>query len=101
MIAGRFGRIRPLKFLCHPPWPPSSVVAPRLRSPGSIGEEKTPDYDPSRFYPARLGQVLHGRYQLATKLGFGASSTVWLARDLKRLSFFYFAFLLILCKNKN
>lgn len=85
MIAARFGRIRLPKFLYHDPWPPSSVVAPQWRSPGPIEEEKTPDYDASRFYPARLGQVLGGRYQLATKLGFGANSTVWLARELNRL----------------
>ncbi|GES61291.1 kinase-like protein [Aspergillus terreus] len=47
-----------------------------------IKEERTPYYDPARFYPARLGDVLNGHYQLATKLGYGSSSTVWLARDL-------------------
>ncbi|CAH0025935.1 unnamed protein product [Clonostachys rhizophaga] len=50
-------------------------------------EEKTPDYHPDRFYPARLGQILNQRYQLVTKLGFGANSTVWLARDLHRSVF--------------
>jgi hypothetical protein len=28
--------------------------------------------------------VLKGRYQLATKLGYGSSSTIWLARDLNQ-----------------
>ncbi|PFH51083.1 hypothetical protein AMATHDRAFT_75166 [Amanita thiersii Skay4041] len=48
----------------------------------TLEEEKTPYYDPRYFYPARLGDVLHGRYQIVTKIGFGTGSTVWLARDL-------------------
>lgn len=41
-----------------------------------------PGYHPDRFYPITIGQVLNERYQVATKLGFGAGSTVWLCRDL-------------------
>ena len=36
-----------------------------------------------RYYPARIGDVLSSRYQVVGKLGFGNSSTVWLARDLQ------------------
>ncbi|KAG2417845.1 hypothetical protein HFD88_000944 [Aspergillus terreus] len=68
--------------LRHRPWPPSTVAAPRLPINEPIEEERTPYYDPARFYPARLGDVLNGRYQLATKFGYCSSSTVWLARDL-------------------
>jgi serine/threonine-protein kinase SRPK3 len=50
----------------------------------AVEEERTPYYDPARFFPARLGNVLKGRYQLATKLGYGSSSTIWLARDLNQ-----------------
>jgi len=46
-------------------------------------EELFPDYMPSRYYPVRIGEVLRDRYQIVGKLGFGASSTVWLARDLE------------------
>lgn len=53
----------------------------------AVEEELTPYYDPTRFYPARLGNVLNGRYQLATKLGYGSSSTIWLARDLNQFVF--------------
>jgi hypothetical protein len=35
---------------------------------------------PPRFYPARLGEVFQNRYQIMAKLGFGTSSTSWLAR---------------------
>lgn len=78
-------RIWPLKALCRPPWPSSPAIAPHLSTSQLIEEEKTPYYRPDRFYPARLGEILGGRYQLATKLGYGSSSTVWLARDLHRL----------------
>lgn len=47
-----------------------------------IEEELFPDYLASRYYPVRIGEILKNRYQIVGKLGFGASSTVWLARDL-------------------
>ncbi|PYI03624.1 kinase-like protein [Aspergillus sclerotiicarbonarius CBS 121057] len=68
--------------LKHRPWPLSAAVAPKLPVNEAIEEERTPYYDPARFYPAHLGEVLKDRYQLATKLGYGSSSTIWLARDL-------------------
>jgi len=34
-----------------------------------------------RFHPITIGDHLHGRYRIVHKLGFGAYSTVWLARD--------------------
>ncbi|KAK7577697.1 hypothetical protein V3481_016239 [Fusarium oxysporum f. sp. vasinfectum] len=70
--------------LYHQPWPPCAIPAARLDLTCPVEEEKTPDYSPERFYPIRLGQLLNGRYQVATKLGYGANSTVWLARDLNR-----------------
>lgn len=49
-----------------------------------VAEETSPLYDPKTFYPASIGETLNDRYQIATKLGHGASSTVWLARDLNQ-----------------
>ncbi|KAK4450275.1 kinase-like protein [Podospora aff. communis PSN243] len=42
-------------------------------------------YVPGRgsFYPVHLGDILNGRYSVFRKLGAGAQSTVWLARDTK------------------
>ncbi|KAI1045016.1 hypothetical protein LB505_013350, partial [Fusarium chuoi] len=74
----------PFMALYHQPWPPCAVPAAPLDLTCPIEEEKTPNYSPERFYPIRLGQLLNGRYQVATKLGYGANSTVWLARDLNR-----------------
>ncbi|CAG7563069.1 unnamed protein product [Fusarium equiseti] len=66
-------------------WKPltfSSTRYPRIPSNPEIEEELIPGYVASRYYPVRIGQVLHNRYQVVGKLGFGTSSTVWLARDL-------------------
>lgn len=48
-----------------------------------IEEEELPEYDPDHFYPVRLGEIFDGRFQTVTKLGYGSSSTIWLARDLQ------------------
>ncbi|KAG5985926.1 hypothetical protein E4U52_000778 [Claviceps spartinae] len=45
-------------------------------------EETIPGYKSSDYYPVRIGEVFHDRYQAVGKLGFGRTSTVWLARDL-------------------
>ena len=47
-----------------------------------VEEEKFEWYSPTRFYPARIGQVFESRYQVVSKVGYGTSSTVWLGRDL-------------------
>lgn len=46
-------------------------------------EEGLPEYNPNHFYPVRLGEVFNDRYQTMSKLGYGSSSTIWLARDLR------------------
>ena len=81
MLARDLG-IRPFALLRRQPWPESSAIASRLESSQPIEEENSPYYHPGCFYPAQLGEVLGGRYQIATKLGYGSGSTVWLARDL-------------------
>ncbi|KAH7049463.1 kinase-like domain-containing protein [Macrophomina phaseolina] len=48
-----------------------------------VEEETLPDYVASRYYPVRIGEIFRDRYQVVGKLGFGATSTVWLARDLR------------------
>jgi hypothetical protein len=56
-----------------PPLPPGILV----------DEEISPVYDSKYFYPAKPGEVLANRYQTLVKVGWGVSSTVWLARDLQ------------------
>ncbi|KAK7409376.1 hypothetical protein QQX98_008438 [Neonectria punicea] len=43
-------------------------------------EENCHNYNPKAFYPARIGGLLNGKYELISKLGWGSGSTVWLAR---------------------
>ncbi|KAH8690747.1 kinase-like domain-containing protein [Talaromyces proteolyticus] len=45
-----------------------------------IKEETIPDYYATRYYPTQIGETFKNRYQVVRKLGFGASSTVWLKR---------------------
>ncbi|KAK2796375.1 hypothetical protein FQN50_009591 [Emmonsiellopsis sp. PD_5] len=56
-----------------------------LSPPGIlIDEELSPVYNSKHFYPAKPGEVLANRYQTVAKVGWGLSSTVWLAHDLQR-----------------
>jgi len=49
-----------------------------------LEEERKDDYNPKHFYPVKLGEVFAEAYQVITKLGYGGSSTVWLAKDIRR-----------------
>ncbi|PFH48018.1 hypothetical protein AMATHDRAFT_76928 [Amanita thiersii Skay4041] len=71
-----------LRPLCHEPRPQSTAVSPIINGDKLLEEERMPFYHPRHFYPVRLGDILNERYQIATKIGFGTYSTVWLARDL-------------------
>ncbi|KAI5459396.1 putative serine/threonine-protein kinase [Mariannaea sp. PMI_226] len=46
-----------------------------------VDEENAPRYDPEAFYPANPGDVLNDKFELLAKLGWGTSSTVWLAHN--------------------
>ncbi|KAI0115653.1 kinase-like protein [Nemania sp. FL0031] len=60
----------------------------KLIDPATKFEEETlPFYRKEEYYPMRIGQVLHDHYQVVSKLGFGTTSTVWLARDVRDQSF--------------
>ncbi|KAE8165465.1 U4/U6 small nuclear ribonucleo protein PRP4 [Aspergillus tamarii] len=47
-----------------------------------IEEETLPTYQPEKYYPTQIGEVLDNRYQVLAKLGYGVTSTVWFGRDL-------------------
>lgn len=69
-----------------------SVANPRLPNPSFeridsshvVVEETLSGYRSRHFYPLRLEDVLHDRYKIIGKLGFGSASTVWLCRDLQK-----------------
>lgn len=41
-------------------------------------------YRPGGYHPVAIGEVLHERYQIVHKLGFGSYSTIWLAKDTRQ-----------------
>ncbi|KKA20009.1 hypothetical protein T310_6007 [Rasamsonia emersonii CBS 393.64] len=45
------------------------------------GVERLERYRPGGYHPVVIGGCLHDRYRIVHKLGFGAYSTTWLARD--------------------
>jgi len=66
---------------------------PQLRFPSAgfdvvgdailLEEEQLDEFKRDVYYPVNIGDVFASKYQVVGKLGFGVSSTVWLARDLK------------------
>ena len=51
--------------------------------PEVLDEERFEHFKQGKYYPANIGDVLSSKYQIVGKLGFGTTSTVWLARDLE------------------
>ncbi|PYH33037.1 kinase-like protein [Aspergillus neoniger CBS 115656] len=45
--------------------------------------EKFERYRPGGYHPTTIGEWLNDRYRIVHKLGFGAYSTIWMARDQK------------------
>ncbi|KAE8149113.1 kinase-like protein [Aspergillus avenaceus] len=60
-----------------------SAIAHIIPAETPIEEETLPHYKAAHYYPVRIGDVYHARYQVAGKLGYGAYSTSWLCRDLQ------------------
>ena len=46
-----------------------------------IEEQTLPLYHQKRYYPVKFGDFFKTQYRIIAKLGYGAHSTVWLARD--------------------
>lgn len=69
-----------------PPTPPSKAPDYEDRRFKNITSpcEWVEDYHPGGYHPVHLGDVFNnGQFKVIRKLGDGAYSTVWLARDLK------------------
>ena len=68
------------------PWPVFRrvyTIAARRYIPSRLYNiEDVEDYEPGGYHPISIGDTFdQGRYRILHKLGFGGSSTVWLARD--------------------
>lgn len=69
----------------RPPSPPrvfANTNFEKISVDCRVEEETFSDYLSARYYPVRIGEVFFSKYQVVGKLGYGAYSTVWLARDL-------------------
>jgi len=72
--------------LRRPPSPPICFPTrgfETVRPSEVLEEERFEQFNQGKYYPANIGDVLSSRYQIVGKLGFGTTSTVWLARDLE------------------
>lgn len=68
---------------------PAAQSATILLADVPIEEERIFGYDPRRFLPVNPGDLLNNKYEIVTKLGWGTTSTVWLARDTQRYVIVY------------
>ncbi|TGJ77120.1 hypothetical protein E0Z10_g10760 [Xylaria hypoxylon] len=75
---------------------PGATFAPRefpstgfevINPADKIEEERQPFYRREEYYPMQIGDVVGDHYQVVAKLGYGVTSTVWLARDLRDQKF--------------
>lgn len=48
-----------------------------------VEEEQFDEFRAGQYYPVNIGDVYASKYQIMGKLGFGTTSTVWLARNLE------------------
>lgn len=48
-----------------------------------LEEERFEEFKKGNYYPVNIGGILESKYQVVGKLGFGTTSTVWLARELE------------------
>ncbi|KAG5931394.1 hypothetical protein E4U53_001801, partial [Claviceps sorghi] len=71
------------------PQPPSSNTAPYepIEYHWIEDVEELENYQPGFYHPIMVGDLLHGRYRIVDKLGFGGYSTIWLAHDNRQNRF--------------
>lgn len=74
---------RPPKLTTRPPSSYSRRYASKFLDHEYAEEERIPDYDPARYCPIELGNMLDDTYTIMVKLGFGGTSTTWLCKERK------------------
>lgn len=51
-----------------------------------LEEERFDEFETGNYYPVNIGDLFASdEYQVVGKLGFGSTSTVWLARNLQHV----------------
>lgn len=54
-----------------------------IKDPFILEEEQFDEFKAGKYYPVNIGDIYASKYQVLGKLGFGTTSTVWLARNLQ------------------
>lgn len=54
-----------------------------IKDPFILEEEQFDEFKTGQYYPVNIGDVYASKYQVLGKMGFGTTSTVWLARNLQ------------------
>lgn len=70
----------------RPPSPPicfPTTGFETVRPSEILDEKRFEKFKLGQYYPANIGDVICSKYQIVGKLGFGTTSTVWLAHDLE------------------
>jgi serine/threonine-protein kinase SRPK3 len=70
----------------HKPWTPFRVLNSGfevIKNDVLLEKEHLEDFRKGVYYPINIGDVFASSYQVVGKLGFGTTSTVWLARDMQ------------------
>ncbi|KAF7173419.1 hypothetical protein CNMCM5623_005636 [Aspergillus felis] len=70
----------------RPPSPPMCFPTSGFETVGAskiLDEERFEEFKKGQYYPVNIGDVFSSKYQVIGKLGFGVTSTVWLARDIE------------------
>lgn len=71
-------RRAPSRPLCFPTSGWDTIPAAEI-----LDEERFDGFKKGQYYPVNIGDVFASKYQVIGKLGFGVTSTAWLARDLE------------------
>ncbi|EEP78461.1 predicted protein [Uncinocarpus reesii 1704] len=92
---------RPLSFFRARPQKFPETVGAALPPDEPIDEEICPGYDSHLYYPVKPGSIFNNRYLPLVKIGWGGSSTVWLAQDLARYRWQQDRFVTLKINNAN
>ncbi|KAF7871896.1 hypothetical protein EAF04_004003 [Stromatinia cepivora] len=82
---GRFASIPRPKFPLE--FPTSNF--PTISATEMLEEEHFDEFRKNQYYPVKIGDIFKdgSQYQVIGKLGYGVTSTVWLARDLENYQY--------------
>ncbi|KAF2872815.1 kinase-like domain-containing protein [Massariosphaeria phaeospora] len=76
-----FSASRRVASRCSRPHFSTMSLNPSIEYQWIDGVERLELYQSAGYHPVMINDMLHNRYRIVDKLGFGGYSTIWLARD--------------------